>query len=1117
MALAPIPAAAQVLYGSLVGTVTDPTGAAVPNANVTATNKETGQQRTTQSNSSGGYTFVAVQPGTYEVKVAAAGFKTVTEPNIEVTANATARGDFDLQVGNVSESITIEATAAALQTDSASVRGEVQGKTLVNLPMPVGRNYQNALITIPGFSPPTNAHSVPTNPSRALNANVNGAPTAGVNVRLDGASSQQTWLPHISAYVPSLEAIETVNVVTNSFSAEQGLAGGASINVQIKSGTNNFHGSGFWYNNNNALLAKPFTFALLNQQSQRNPKYVFNQEGGSLGGPIVKNKLFFFGAYEATTRREFANNTGSVATTAMRNGDLSEALRIFSPNPGLIYDPSTGNATGQDRTPFSGNIIPAARISNVAKIIMGKLPSVADGYKDNNFFGTGGFLFDRHTVDTKVNYNISEKWTAYGRYSILKYTMSNPGIFGELVGPGVSGAAGNTGDAHGTTHSATIATTYVIRPNLILDANFGYTLYGTAVEQPGLDSNIGLDLLKIPGTNGKRRFEGGWPRFTFSTFATLGVPDSFMPYERRDPQTQYVANLNWTKGSHQIRYGVDVYLQDLNHKQAEFAGQNHGAQGGFNFTGGPTQLNGGATGTSFNTWASFLLGLPNNYGTTYQVDDEYATRTRFYSAYIQDTWQVNQKLTLNYGTRYENIPMPRRIGRGMERYDFVNNKMLVCGVGVVPTDCGTKNSNTLFAPRLGVAYRPSDKMVIRTGFGINWDPLNLIRALRTNYPMLLILNGNAANSFAPVSRIEDGIPKVVVPDLGNGILPLPSNYGVASTGDEFRRAYTMSWNFTVQRQLNKTYTLQTGYVANRTVRQTNFVDLNAGQIIGLGNAGRPYSASFGRNVTTSLVDPIGHTIYDALQTKFDARYQSGFQFSISHTYSKAIGVCCNASNDGGPAIQARAYMGINRAVMPFDRTQNFQMTYLYELPFGKGKSMLTKGVGAFIAGGWQVSGLISRYTGLPFTVAADGTSLNMPGSSQQADVLGAPRFVGGYGRGQAYYDWTTFSSVVDSTGKAAARFGSGGLDNLRGPGIFNTDMAIHRSFNLSERFKAQFRAEALNLTNTPQLANPSNNISSLRTSGGAFQGGVFEITGVANTGRDGLVQRAIRLGLRISF
>ncbi len=1102
---------AQVLYGSIVGAVSDQSGGAVPGVNVTAVNKQTGQQRHTTANESGAYSFVAVQPGTYEIKAAKEGFRTATETAIDVSSNNTSRFDVVLEIGAVNEAVTVEASAASLQTDSASVRAEIQSKELTNLPVPVGRNYQNVLVTIPGFSPPQNAHSVPTNPSRALQANVNGATTASVNVRIDGASSQQTWLPHITAYVPSLEAIETVNVVTNSFSAEQGFAGGAAINVQIKSGSNTIHGSAFWYNNTNATLAKPFTFALLNQQSNRNPKYIFNQPGGSVGGPIIKNKLFFFVAYEASTRREFANNTATLATDAMRAGDFSDGTSIYGTR-GIIYDPATGNQnTGADRTPFPGNIVPSNRISPIAKTIMQSIPKVAPGFQDNNYFAGGGFLFDRHTVDSKVNYNINEKWTAYGRYSILKYNMNNPGMLGDIVGPGISNAGGNTGVAHGTTQSMSIATTYVLRSNLILDANFGYTTYGTSVEQP-LGPNIGLDVLKIPGTNGKRKFESGWPRFTFSGFTTLGVPDSFMPYTRRDPQFQYVANMNWTRGSHQIRYGVDIYKQDLNHLQAEFAGQNHGAQGGFNFTGGPTQIRGGPAASQYNTWAAFLLGLPNNYGTTYQVADMYTTRTKFYSAYIQDTWQVTPKLTVNYGTRYENIPMPRREDRGMERYDFKNNKMLVCGVGVVPADCGTKNSNLLFAPRVGVAYRPGAKTVVRAGFGMNWDPLNLIRALRTNYPILLILNGNAPDSFVPVSKLENGIPAAVIPSLGNGILDIPATYAVASTGDEFKRAYILSWNLTVQREIGRNFTLQAGYVATRTVRQTNYLDLNAGQVIGAGQSGRPLFAPFGRTSTSSLVDPIGHTHYDSLQVRLDRRMAAGLSVGVGYTWSKAIGVCCNSSNDGGPSIQARQYLNLNRAVMPFDRTNNLQTTFVYELPFGRGKTMLNSGIGKKIAGGWQLSGLISAYSGSPFTVGADGASLNMPGSSQQADVLGTPIQLGGYGRGQSYYDWRTFKGVTE------ARFGTGGLDILRGPAIRNMDLGLFRTFQATERINVQFRAEALNFTNTPQLANPSNNISNLRTDpAGNFLGGVFEITGTANTGRDGLVQRAFRFGVRIGF
>jgi hypothetical protein len=718
-------------------------------------------------------------------------------------------------------------------------------------------------------------------------------------------------------------------------------------------------------------------------------------------------------------------------------------------------------------------------------------------------------------VDSKFNYNISDKWTAYGRYSFLKYDMNNPGMLGELGGTGISPNGGNTGVANGTTQSASISTTYVFRPNLVLDSNFGYTTYGTKVEQADLDTKIGLDVLKIPGTNGRRRFEGGWPRFQISGFNTLGVQDSFMPYERRDPQFQYVANMNWTKGRHQIRYGVDFYKQDLNHVQAEFAGQNHGAQGGFAFTGGPTQVRGGATASSYNSYAAFLLGLPNNYGTTYQVDDQYGTRTRFFTAYVQDTWQATPKLTLNVGVRYLNIPMPRRTDRGMERYDFVNNKMLVCGVGAVPVDCGTKNSNLLFSPSLGIAYRPNEKTVIRTGFGINYDPLNLIRALRTNFPMLLILNGNTTDTFIPVSRLEQGIPTPVVPNLGNGIIDIPNTYALTSTGDRFKRAYIASWNLTIQRELGKGFTLQTGYVANRTINQTNFVDQNAGQVIGAGANGRPYFPTFRRNVQTALVESLGHTNYDSLQVQLTRRFANGLQMNFGHTWSKAIGFCCNSSNDGGPAIHARAYMDKNRAVMSFDRTHNFQSTFIYELPFGTGKKYATGKAGNMVLGGWQVNGLFSRYTGAPFTVTSDGASLNMPGNTQTADVNGTPNKLGNYGRGQAFYDWRTFGPVSGPTG---VRFGTGGINNLRGPGIANLDLGLFRQFRFNERVSLQFRAEAMNVTNTPQLGNPSNNISGLRTdAAGNFTGGVFEITGVANTGRDGLVQRAFRLGLRLSF
>ncbi len=1105
--LAPKQAIAQILYGSIVGTVKDQSDAAVPGAAVTITNRQTGQVRNETTSTDGGYQFQTLQAGSYEIKIAREGFKTATN-TVEVTVNTVTRADMTLQVGSVTDTITVESTSAALQTDRAEVRSEVTSKQMVNLPVPVGRNYQNLLITIPGFSPPRNAHSVPSNPSRALESNVNGSTRSSVNVRIDGASSTNIWLPHVAAYVPSLEAIDVVNVVTNSFSAEQGLAGGAAVNVSIKSGTNDMHGSAFWYNNNHKFNAKTFFLP----QGQDNPKFIFNQFGGTVGGPVVKNKFFYFLAYEGSTQREFANRFANVPTEAMRSGDMSASAQ-------QIYDPLTGNlANGADRIPFANKLVPLTRQSAIMRNIQSyvPLPNQPGTSLTNNYFAVGGYAYTRNVADTKFNVNLTDKWTAYARFSILDYSMDNAGMLGEIVGPPISGTGGNVGVANGRTYSHTYSTTYVFKPTFIVDAYFGYTKMNSLVEQPYLDENIGSDRLKIPGTNGSRRFEGGWPRFTISSFTTLGVPDAFMPYDRRDPQYQYVANANWIKGKHTIKFGTDIYNMHLNHLQAEFTGQNHGAQGGFNFSGGPTQLRGGAAGNQYNTWSSFLLGAVNNYGRTLQVPDVYTTRSMIYSGYVQDTWQTTRRLTVNLGLRYENYPMPTRADRGLERYDFANNRMLICGVGDVPKNCGVKNSNALFAPRIGIAWRPNDKTVIRTGFGINWDVWNLARSMRTNYPILAVLNGNTTDGFIPVSYIEQGIPSIPNPDLGNGNIPIPVQYAVTSVGEEFKRSYLMSWNFTIQRTFGKGWTGQVGYVANRQIRQNSHLDLNAGQIIGRGSQGSPYFVKYGRNTQTAIVTPQGTTTYDSMQAQLTRRFSGGFQLNTAYTWSKALGICCNSNSDGGPAIQALQYWGLNRSFSDFDRTHNLQITGIYELPFGKGKPFLADGgFAAALAGGWQVSGLISAYSGSPFNVSANGGSLNMPGSSQRADWVGGsekPKKLGGVGRGQAFYDWTQVAPVT------AERFGTLGFMTHRGPAIFNTDAAIFRRFDVSERINIQFRAEALNMTNTAPFANPSGNISGLQTNAsGGFTGGVFEVTGLANTGRDGVNMRAFRFGLRVGF
>src|SRR4051794_38807310 len=528
LALTAVPAWSQILYGSLVGNVRDATGAAVPGASVVVTSKETNQVRTTTTNDQGGYSVPTLQSGTYEVRVTKAGFHPMVEGNAAITINTVSRVDFNLQVGSMSQTVEVSAHAQTLQTDRAEVRVEITTKTLTDIPVPGQRNYQALFATIPGITPPATPHSVGSNPSRSMSWNTNGVNRAANNTRIDGASATNVWLPHIASYVPALESIETVNIVTNSFDAEQGLAGGAAVNVQIRSGANDLHGAGFWYHMGNWSQSRPY----FQPADQNTPKFVYNQNGGRLGGPIKKDRLFYFLSYEGSTDRRFASRLNTVPTVAMRQGDLSASNTV-------IYDPATGNPDGTGRLPFAGNIIPPNRIDPLAKRLLDDLlplPNVSGNIITNNYYAGAPFLFDRRTVDSKVNYNITDKWTAFARLSWLKFDVSDPTVFGEAGGGRAVTDAANPGIGYGGTWSGTIASTYVITPRFLVDAYYGYTLMDTNVEQPGLGPNTARDVYKIPGTNGTRRFESGNAGFQITGFEAFGNQDTVLPYFRHDPQ-----------------------------------------------------------------------------------------------------------------------------------------------------------------------------------------------------------------------------------------------------------------------------------------------------------------------------------------------------------------------------------------------------------------------------------------------------------------------------------------------------------------------------------------------------------------------------------------------------
>lgn len=1080
----------QVLYGSLVGNVSDPSRAAIPSATVRLTNTRTGVSLETTADTQGAYQFRNVQSGTYEVECSAGGFKGFRRSPVEVVSNEVVRVEISLELGEMSQVVVVTTESPLLQTDRADVRKEMSSQDLNNLPVPGYRNFQSLMGLVPGVTPPATSNSIAGNPAGSLVANVNGASNSNNNTRVDGASNSYLWLPHLTAYVPPLESIGSVNIVTNSYDAEQGLAAGAIVSVETRSGSNAFHGSAFNYHTNSRLRARN----VFNTDPATLPKNIINQFGGTLGGPIVRNRLFFFTSYEGMMQRQNFSRFGTIPTLQHRTGD-------FSDTPTLIYDPLTGNPNGTGRQPFAGQIVPGGRQSSIATGILSLLPSPGFDRFAQNLFASAPMKIDRDNWDVKVNWNASSNTALFGRYAIFDYATYDPATLGAAGGRGV--ASTFPGNDTGTIHSLTFGGSHVITPTLLFDGHFGYTEQNQNGQDEFYGTNIGLDQLGIPGTNGPTVRESGFPGFQVSGYEGMGGYINSSPRFRTDRQFQYSANMGWTKGRHNLRWGGELANQHMNHYQP--AGT-FGPRGGFSFTGGITGLNGGPAPNQFNSLAAFLLGRPATLGKSIPTTDFMRTRLWSMGFYFRDRWEVSRSITLNLGMRWEYYPMVVRDNRGVERYDWTTNEMLIGGVGSTPMDTGVTVSKKLFAPRAGLAWRVNDKTVVRTGYGISIDPFPLAIPMRSPYPTVIQQSLVSPNNFAFAGFLEDGIPPAELPDISSGVVPLPASVTTLTLEDNFRRGYVQSYNFTVQRQLGRGYVAQAGYVGSRSIRLTNRRDLNA-SFPGGAAAGRPYFAAFGRNVATTLHEPAYTSTYDSLQAQVDRRFTNGYSFGLAYTYSKAIGF--GENNDSGLFFNTPEAISRNRSLLGFDRPHNLRLSSVYELPFGKGKRWAQSGVPAMIAGGWQINGIFSAYSGSPFTVTSSGASLNAPGNSQVADlVLPNVRMLKGTGPGQSWFDPLAFAPIT------TARFGNAGLNILRGPNFVNLDMGVFRNFTITERINLQFRAEAFNATNTPHFNNPGGNASSLaRNPDGSVRtlGGFTEITSAQAD------ERQFRFALRLSF
>ena len=1080
---------AQVLYGSLVGNVTDSAGAAVPRAAVVLTNRATALVRRATSDDRGQYSFNDLQMGDYDATVSATGFADASRKEIAIAVNTVRRFDVQLSLSTVEQSVEVSGSTEALQTDRSDVAASIGTRQITDLPVGGQRNYQSLLGLVPGVAPPRAQNSQAGNPQGSMVTNVNGTSYSVNASRLDGASNVFIALPHHAAYIPPAESIETVNIVTSSFDAEQGMAGGSAVNVITKAGTNAFHGAAFEYNTNSALRARNFFYF-----GARIPKYIQNQFGYALGGPVRKNKLFFFTDYEGTRQRTNASSQNTVATAALRGGD-------FAGSGAAIYDPSTGNADGTGRALFPNSLIPANRIATASTKMIALLPDTNQAGFANNYFASGTVQFNRDNFDGKVNYNPNEKYAFFGRYSIFRFNLFDPPLLGAGGGTGIDGSP-QPGNAGGKTQSATLGGTVLFSSRFLLDAHVGFTRQETHATNVDIGTDAGLTILNIPGTNGPDPLDGGFPGFVVNGYASFGNPNAANPYDWRDIQYVSGFNFSYNRSSHNFRWGGELLRWQLNEWQPNFG---FGARGGFNFTGGLTALNGGAAPNQFNSWADFLLGQAQNLGKAYEPA-VMTVRTWMFALYARDQWQVTRNLTINYGLRWEKYPYSTRAHRGLERYDPTTNQVLVGGVGNVPTDTGVDTGIGQFAPRLGLAYRLGTRTVLRAGYGISIDPYSFTVVLRGNYPAITNSQYTGANGFTAAGTLVSGIPPVSDVSLGNGIIPIPGSVADTLVDPKFRRGYVESMNFTIEREIHPGYTAAAAYVGSRGIRQMVTMNINAAGPGG-GNAGRPLAVLFGRTADTNDLVPFRTANYNSLQTQLRRAPVRGVSFGAAYTYSKAIAF--NDNSDSTLAFNWTGALQRNRSLTGYDRTHNFQFYSTAELPFGKGKPLASKGVAAAIAGGWQLNGILSAYSGTPFTVTASSASLNAPGNTQTADqVLSTVAIPGGVGTNATYFDPAAFAPVT------TARFGSSGLNLLRGPRGVGLNMSLFRDFSVRERIRIQFRAEAFNLTNTPIFNNPNASVSSATFNS---DGTIKALNGFSQITSAQPVERQIRLGLRLSF
>ncbi|PWU05569.1 MAG: TonB-dependent receptor [Terriglobia bacterium] len=1057
---------AQFETAEVLGTVRDNSGGVVPKANVTLLNQETGIQAKTSTDENGNYDFFNVHIGRYTVTVEAAGFTKFSTIDVTVNVNARQRVDVALQVGAVTETVEVTGVAAILQTDSSEHAQVINTQQIVELPLN-GRSYADlALLS-------TNVHRSPMSVLFAANGtpregavNVNGMRSTYNNFLLDGLDNN-AYSPSNQGYSSQVvqaspDALSEFKVLTSNFSAEYGRVGGGVINAALRSGTNQFHGSAGEFLRNTDLNAVGF----FPPAGGVKPTLHRNQFGVSIGGPVIKNKLFFFGDYEGFRQIQRYANFDSLPSLSDRGGALPVA--VVNPLTGTVYPANTP--------------IPISQLNPFAAKVLNDLPALNGPGRSNNFEALLLVRDYSDKYDAKLDYQINDRMTSFVRFSQRK---DLPYFAPDIPGP--SGGGGN-GHIHAIQQQAAIGYTWSVTPSQLFEARFGFTHVLAGKVPPYLGGSSMQDLYGIPGLPTTPSLTGGLNTQSvtgFNAFGRQGTNPQFQNPTSFNPKFSY----SWLKGRHSLKTGYEFVairteVLDVN---PLYGSDTYGGQ----FSKPTCAQLGQAAGctiandaTSYNL-ADFIFGLPN----TIQLSNNLVTNTRqhIHSLYVQDDFRVTPKLTVNLGLRWEFATPLWDRDNYWSNFDPAANKLIQASNGSLYNRTLVHPDYKDFGPRLGFAYTVRPKTVIRGGYGISYSFFNRPGSAQEGINSPAAIFGIISQSIpagGPVPSTFLTTQKSFTTGISNtaNFNPITSNidYIPADT----RWPYTQSWLVSVQQQLTKNTVLEVAYNGNHSLRLPIIGDYNQaapnqpGQTLGV-QARRPIQ-SFG---PITWLDPAGSNNYNGLSARLEHRFSAGLYFLNSFTWSKALGDSEQAL-ESFPGYSVANPQNIHnlaaeKAPTSFDVTFVNVTSVVYELPVGKGRKFGARWnpVVDTVLGGWELNAINTANTGNPINVfyapsaANDVTGLTQDWRGQaflRPNVSGS-----GIDQSKAAMINTYFAGYTFTTPAASAPFGSLGRNAFRAPGLVQWDLGVNKRFRITERFALQFRSEFFNVLNHTNFGLPN--------------------------------------------